>query len=695
MPYFVPPLGPAATKTSACRQTIDSTIGVESRKRGCLFDLESVDTSSTESSPTSISESAPMSTTATLIAHGESANPRTSVEDNSRVFHAWSFLADDLPRSPGSSRPRLHRRGGSRGHSPQDNDSFIRLQPASPLVQTSNTGPAQDLLTSHDRRASAESYDSLDGRSTTVWPVGDQLSPDGSPIKKTFPRSNALNLEGVPTSVPATPEETSDIRPHQRSASSTGLYGPSAHLDRKVPMIRKKSGEVVRSSLKNSPQQNIQAELQPLTFGNKRTHRAKSLPSTPLGPKNVHFDSNLERVKLFLAQQKPNAVSRQGSPDETTEEESESYPFPSMNAQGKVTLNLPNFVHQAPPLMDERRNVYVSHIMLHADTKTLRGSIFVRNLAFHKRVVVRFTLDDWQTTSEVAADYAKSLLSGCYDEWIFSIKLSDLYARIHEKKLVFAVRYSVNDTEYWDNNSNRNYIATFSREGQNSASATPSAPKSRRPASQRRASDLQWSSVATPKQATKHANDVRHELNRLIADDKHEVKLATINSKRFSGRYDFDNASKGHPARASSLDDLQSLMSPRGVSNSPPLKNFNRTDRFQSFPPRGWSYNPRPIHNDIKDDLEASEPAPVEHIVSTPKGIRSGSPPPPPPTRDESASPSSSDTSLSSPMSLPTSLDSPDLSHLQRTVSTASKPEEKDFYHHFLKQCVQFIHCYS
>ena len=41
-----------------------------------------------------------------------------------------------------------------------------------------------------------------------------------------------------------------------------------------------------------------------------------STATTPV--KNVHFDTKLEHVKLFLAEQKPAAVSRDGSPDETT-----------------------------------------------------------------------------------------------------------------------------------------------------------------------------------------------------------------------------------------------------------------------------------------------------------------------------------------------------------------------------------------
>ncbi|KAF8305539.1 hypothetical protein DL93DRAFT_2031711, partial [Clavulina sp. PMI_390] len=95
--------------------------------------------------------------------------------------------------------------------------------------------------------------------------------------------------------------------------------------------------------------------------------------------------------------------------------------------------------------------------------RTVRGTVLVRNLAFAKTVVARFTMDGWQTTSEVSARHVAPLLSGTYDRFEFGIRLVDyLGGKIWEKKLEVAVRYVVDGRtdlgEMWDNNEGKNYV---------------------------------------------------------------------------------------------------------------------------------------------------------------------------------------------------------------------------------------------
>ena len=225
------------------------------------------------------------------------------------------------------------------------------------------------------------------------------------------------------------------------------------HVGRsKPPMLRKKSGELVRPALRPS----------------SAKRRPSSMPGTPTYSKAVHFDSHLEHVRHFLQVDKPLAVSASSSPVENYDSEME---FPFSNEESgrphsqsfEWEIRLSNF----PSDTEQRRllPVRVERVFLSSDNKNLVGAIAVQNLAFQKLVVARFTLDYWKTTSEVVADYNHDVRrrqnDGC-DRFNFSIKLVDL-ANLENKTMFFCIRYSVNGQEYWDNNNGMNYQVDFAK----------------------------------------------------------------------------------------------------------------------------------------------------------------------------------------------------------------------------------------
>ncbi|BGP22578.1 hypothetical protein Rt10032_c08g3448 [Rhodotorula toruloides] len=270
-----------------------------------------------------------------------------------------------------------------------------------------------------------------------------------------------------------------------------------------APMLRKKSGELVRPSLK--------ADTMRRDFSKPR-----SAPATPVCPKYVHFDTHLEHVKHFLAQQRPAAVSRSGSPVETeTEDEPEAFPFPAMATPqaGTVKLVLPNFP-SAVARAQKDKDVYVESLEMTPDGRSIRGLVRVRNLAFEKWVAVRFTLDHWQTVSEVSADYVDSIPGA--DRFSFTIRLQDLLARLEEKTMFLAVRYTVGGREIWDNNEGQNYRIEFRKVPASSAAAA-AAQRAAVPAAaaQRKAA---WS-VTNAGQAADRMADLRRELDRLVRED--------------------------------------------------------------------------------------------------------------------------------------------------------------------------------
>lgn len=227
------------------------------------------------------------------------------------------------------------------------------------------------------------------------------------------------------------------------------------------PMVRKKSGELVRPALRPSSRR-----------------RPSSMPGTPTYSKAVHFDSHLEHVRHFLQVDRPLAVSAGSSPVETYESESE-FPFGSDESSARPRgpsyeweIKLTNFPNNE---VDLRKTwpVHVERIFLSSDNKTLIGSIAVQNLAFQKVVISRFTFDYWKTTSEVVADFSHDVRRKQHDDGLdrfsFCIKLAD-QVNLENKTLFFCVKYTVNGVDYWDNNCGFNYQVDFSKKAKSAPS---------------------------------------------------------------------------------------------------------------------------------------------------------------------------------------------------------------------------------
>ncbi|KAK7203117.1 putative phosphatase regulatory subunit-domain-containing protein [Myxozyma melibiosi] len=250
-----------------------------------------------------------------------------------------------------------------------------------------------------------------------------------------------------------------DLRESESASVSSAVISEAevdSDDDRPPRMVRKKSGELVKPSLKS--------------------RRPSSVPSTPTFPKNVHFDTHLEHVRHFLQAERPTAVSNPGSPVDETElyfppwrpEDDSPEPdrVPSPFSIYDWEILLPNFPSRYIPPLDSM--VFTERVFLAPDQRSLIGHVAVRNVAFSKWVAVKFTVDYWKTVSEVAADFSDPIASALphppagYDRFTFSIKLGD-FSKLEQKTLFFCVRYSVNGAEYWDNNGGANFQVKFRR----------------------------------------------------------------------------------------------------------------------------------------------------------------------------------------------------------------------------------------
>ncbi|KAH7928170.1 hypothetical protein BV22DRAFT_1126772 [Leucogyrophana mollusca] len=405
-----------------------------------------------------------------------------------------------------------------------------------------------------------------------------------------------LKLEGL------TPRHVSESRvgaplaPVLQTSQAAGLLSPSASTEN---MIRKKSGEPVKSSLKSAKRP---AGLTVITGGSF----AKSEPSTPTHTKAVHFDAKLEHVKLFLAEQKPIAVSRDGSP--TTDNSGTDNEFPSFiygasnsdqRAKAKhIDMLLPNM----PSAPMKNADVALEELVLSQDTRIINGRVRVRNVAFEKWLAVRFTFDWWQTTSEVTARYAESLEGGTFDIFTFSIRLHDMWGRIEEKTMFLALRYTVAGREIWDNNGGQNYLVKFveSKIVSEQQASSVDEEDNRGPIG----GDLKIKLEQVAKARENAENLSRSRQHRFLATDEKKPSRLTFDTP-LSSRYDFSTA----------------LKNPWKGSVEPPPRH-SRTHTYPSnpnaapWPRKRTSYNtdkisplssPRPLSLGSPRDIEKED----------------------------------------------------------------------------------------
>lgn len=221
---------------------------------------------------------------------------------------------------------------------------------------------------------------------------------------------------------------------------------------RKTPILRKKSGELVRPALRPS----------------SARRRPSSMPSTPTFSKAVHFDSHLEHVRHFLQFDEPLVVNAGSSPIKAYGSDTK-LPFGKEDESngGSPPYKWELVVSSFPAETPERLLllVRVERIFLSSDNKVLIGRVAVANLAYNKIVITRFTVDYWKTTSEVVAeyndDYQQKNADG-YDRFDFNIKLAD-QGNLEAKTMFFYVKYVVNGQEYWDSNNSANFQIDFKK----------------------------------------------------------------------------------------------------------------------------------------------------------------------------------------------------------------------------------------
>lgn len=228
---------------------------------------------------------------------------------------------------------------------------------------------------------------------------------------------------------------------HHHQQQHTIHLSPNTDRRRKVTLHRQQASSSPSSSSAAA------ASPEPLVARKEETKEHK---------KTVRFceQDKLEQVRLFLKSQKPSAV-RRGDPS------------PSSFSQ-TIELKYPNW--PAKTVIRSRSTVRMESVQVVTDNENdrqtttageicLAGRCRVANLAFEKHVVVRYTTDYWKSYRETEAKYREPIVSSAntWDRFTFSIRLENKQDSDQPITLFLALRYTVNDREFWDNNDGLNY----------------------------------------------------------------------------------------------------------------------------------------------------------------------------------------------------------------------------------------------
>ncbi|KAK3846111.1 MAG: putative phosphatase regulatory subunit-domain-containing protein [Linnemannia gamsii] len=277
---------------------------------------------------------------------------------------------------------------------------------------------------------------------TTQIPVNTQ-SPN------TPRHSTTMNTTDSAPSSPAQPlgATTKPTNSAPASTNLTTIVTPPSPIRKQCVLIGK-NGLPIKSALK-SP-----VTPSPSSTGQVRPSTIRSHTSSPLTcPKYVHFNSQLEHVRLFLQGETPSCVGDRDTivdPRQNSESTSDiKLTLTNWSPVPAGTFQPGNIDAGAAPLR-------VETMALSQDHSELQGKILIHNIAFHKRVSVRYTTDYWQTQTEVNAEFEESIPGSSLDRFAFKIPMEMDKTKV-ERSFCFAVRYQVIGREFWDSNNGMNY----------------------------------------------------------------------------------------------------------------------------------------------------------------------------------------------------------------------------------------------
>uniref|UniRef100_A0AAG5D2Z4 CBM21 domain-containing protein n=1 Tax=Anopheles atroparvus TaxID=41427 RepID=A0AAG5D2Z4_ANOAO len=108
----------------------------------------------------------------------------------------------------------------------------------------------------------------------------------------------------------------------------------------------------------------------------------------------------------------------------------------------------------------DERNISLENVIIKETEQLIVGTVKVKNLSYHKEVIIRSSCDSWKTHEDTFCTYSvvgNGAISAylIYDTFSFKLTLPPKSRRIE-----FCAAFKCNGVEYWDNNDGRNYSLT-------------------------------------------------------------------------------------------------------------------------------------------------------------------------------------------------------------------------------------------
>ncbi|KAJ5129831.1 phosphatase regulatory subunit [Penicillium bovifimosum] len=553
---------------------------------------------------------------------------------NSRSYSSTSYTRRHR-RSPSISKSTVHSNSESPARASPSFDPHASLRQSPPPVNNALIppgaviSPPESAPNSSDEESPYRSgegvkFDELEAAVRSIK-VRRESSPErmrpGQPEEGAQPSSSlSLDTESKPVrpKLPHLPlsKEARKIA-HSRSSTETAINlareevltsspeDSDVEMTCKPPMVRKKSGELVRPALRPA----------------SARRRPSSMPGTPVYSKAVHFDSHLEHIRHFLQLDRPLAVSTNTSPVENHDNKDE-FPF-SSGPSWEWEIKLANWPKDVTSRATQP--VRLERLFLSADKSALVGTVAVANLAFQKHVTARFTLDYWRTTSEVGAAYCHDVrrqqATDGYDRFSFDLKLND-QANLETKTLFMCIRYNVAGQEYWDNNDSVNYQVDFHKapKAVSKPATSPSRPTIPRSRSFTSTHNLRPQSMSTNYDFSDLGNKAPFSnpfgdangapLTRMPSDDIDTVappkRRDPSNRQAFGNRYDF-GASLSAAMRSKAPVDRTTLTARAKTGETAEPETAKSTKQIAGFEQdTGSPVGDKPRTGGVAEDLKPS-----------------------------------------------------------------------------------------